>query len=68
MIDTVLYGQRELQDRDWRTALRIPGILVTDAKRLYDHLQKDGPSKRSVRRPWMYGSGGCRTVIGLRTS
>jgi hypothetical protein len=41
MVETLLYGQPELQDKDWRTELRIPGILVTDAKSLYDSLQKD---------------------------
>ena len=26
MVETLLYGQPELQDKDWRTELRIPGI------------------------------------------
>ncbi len=48
VVETLLYGQPELQDRDWRTALRTPGILATDAKSLYDNLQKDGsmPAER----------------------
>ena len=50
MAETLLYGQPELQDKDWCTALRIPGILVTDAKSLYDNLQKDGslPAERQT--------------------
>ncbi|MDA8584406.1 hypothetical protein N9L68_09215 [bacterium] len=48
VVEILLYGQPELQDRDRRTALRVPGILVADAKSLYDHLQKDGslPTER----------------------
>ena len=46
MVETLLYGQPELQDKDWRTALRIPGILVTDAKSLYDNLQKGRVASR----------------------
>ena len=43
MVDTLLYGQPELQDKDWRTEWRILGIFVTDAKSFYDNLQNGGP-------------------------
>ena len=42
VIGTLLYEQPELKGKDWRTRLRIPGILVTDAKSLYDYLVKEG--------------------------
>ena len=50
MIESLLYGQPELRDTDWRLNLRVPGILVTDAKSLYDNLQKDGslPAERQT--------------------
>ena len=50
MIETLLYGQPELKEIDWRVHLRIPGILVTDAKSLYDNLQRDGslPAERQT--------------------
>ena len=49
-METLLYGQPELQDKDWRSEFRNPGILVTDAKSLYDNLQKDGslPAERQT--------------------
>ena len=49
-VETLLYGQPEVQDEDWRTELRIPGILVTDAKSLSDNLQKGGslPAERQT--------------------
>ena len=28
---------------DWRVQLKVPGIVVTDAKSLFDHLGKSGP-------------------------
>ena len=39
-----------MRDPDWRVHLRLPGILVTDAKSLYDNLQKDGslPAERQT--------------------
>ena len=39
----------DLADRDWRSALRVPGILIVDAESLYDHLRKD--SSVPVERP-----------------
>ena len=50
MIETLLYGHPELKEIDWRAHPRIPGILVTDAKSLYDNLQKDGslPAERQT--------------------
>lgn len=41
-VETLLYGQPELRDNDWRVCQRIPGVLVTDAKTLYDNMQKGG--------------------------
>ena len=50
MVESLIYGQTELRDTDWRVHLRVPGILVTDAKSLYDHLQEDGslPAERQT--------------------
>ena len=50
MVENLIYGQPELRDTDWRVHLRVPGILVTDAKSLYDNLQKDGslPAERQT--------------------
>ena len=50
MVETILYGQPEIHDKDWRVELRVPGILVTDAKSLYDNLQKEGslPTERQT--------------------
>ena len=50
MVESLLYGQPELRDTDWRVHLHVPGILVTDAKSLYDNLQKDGslPAERQT--------------------
>ena len=50
LVETLLCGKPVLQDKDWRTELRIPGMLVTDAKSLYDNLQKDGslPAERQT--------------------
>ena len=39
LVETLLYGQPELRDTDWRVNLRVPGILVTDAKSVCDNLQ-----------------------------
>ena len=49
VVETLLYGQPELKDRDWRVELRIPGILVTDAKSLYDNLQKEATNQGEKR-------------------
>ena len=40
MVKSLLYGQPELRYTDWRVRPRVPGILVTDAKSLYDSLRK----------------------------
>ena len=50
MVETILYDQPEIHDTDWRVGLRVPGILVTDAKSLYDNLQKEGslPTERQT--------------------
>ena len=50
MVESLLYGQPEVRDTDWRVNLRVPGILVTDAQSLHDNLQKDGslPAERQT--------------------
>lgn len=50
MVETLLYEQPELQDKGWHVELKIPGIFVTDAKILYDNLQKGGlmPAERQT--------------------
>lgn len=50
MVESLLDGQAELRDTDWHVHLRVPGILVTGAKSLYDHMQKDGslPAERQT--------------------
>ena len=49
MLECVLYGEPELAGQ-WRHKLRIPGILVTDSKSLYDHLITTGsvPTERQT--------------------
>ena len=42
LIEAILYGEPEVFAHDWRQKLKIPGICVTDAKSLYDHLSKTG--------------------------
>ena len=41
LLESLLYGEPECGP-DWRHKLEIPGVLVTDAKSLYDHLSKTG--------------------------
>ena len=50
MVESLPHGQPELRDTDWRVHLRVPGILLTGAKSLYEHLQKDGslPAERQT--------------------
>ena len=54
-IDRQLYARALMQGlihgepcfaSDWRKGLKIPGILVTDARSLYDHLHKTGSIPR----------------------
>ena len=44
-----MFGEPDLR-RDWRETLRLPGIMVTDAKSLHDHLNKTGsiPTERQT--------------------
>ena len=42
VVESIPHGQQELRDTERRVHLRVPGILVIDAKSLYDNLQKDG--------------------------
>ena len=37
-----MYGEPETFSHDWRMKLKIPGLCVTDAKSLLDHLGKTG--------------------------
>ena len=41
LLESFVYGEPECGP-DWRHKLKIPGVLVTDAKSLYDHLSKTG--------------------------
>ena len=45
-----MYGEEGLLDGDWREKLIVEGILVTDARSLYDHTHATGslPAERSV--------------------
>jgi hypothetical protein len=49
LVESLLYGEPELGE-DWRYKLKIPGVLVTDARPLYDHLNKTGsmPTERQT--------------------
>ena len=49
MLEAILHGEPEF-DEGWRHRLKIPGIVVTDAKSLYDHLRTTGsiPSERQT--------------------
>ena len=42
LTEVILYGEPEPFSHDWRMKLRIPGLCVTDAKSLFDHLGKTG--------------------------
>jgi len=41
LLEAILYGEPACGP-DWRHRLKIPGILITDARSLYDHLNKTG--------------------------
>ena len=47
LIECMLYGEPDLT-KDWRMHLKIPGLVVTDAKSMCDHLGKSGsiPTER----------------------
>ena len=49
LLESIIYGIPDLND-NWRNNLRIPGIIVTDAKSLYDVIMKDGsmPAERQT--------------------
>ena len=49
MLEAVLYGEPSMGPM-WRHELKIPGILVTDARSLHDHINKTGslPSERQT--------------------
>jgi hypothetical protein len=49
LLEALLHGEPDCSE-GWRYRLKIPGILVTDAKSLYDHLHKTGsvPSERQT--------------------
>ena len=43
MVESILEGEPKLiGGSDWRASLKIPGVLVTDAKSLFDHMSKIG--------------------------
>ena len=41
VLESMLYGE-PVCGPDWRHKLKVPGILITDARSLYDHLGKTG--------------------------
>ena len=41
VIENILHGEPDL-GKDWRMSLKVPGIIVTDAKSMFDHLGKSG--------------------------
>ena len=45
----MLHGEPETNE-DWRHQLKIPGVLVTDARSLFDHIKKTGslPTERQT--------------------
>jgi hypothetical protein len=49
MLEAILYGEPPMGP-NWRHELKIPGILVTDARSLHDHINKTGslPSERQT--------------------
>ena len=49
LVEALVHGEPDCSE-GWRYRLRVPGILVTDAKSLYDHLHKTGsvPSERQT--------------------
>ncbi len=49
VLEAVLYSEPNISS-EWRHHLKVPGVLGTDAKSLFDHLHKVGslPTERSV--------------------
>ena len=49
LLEAILYGEPDFEE-DRRSKLKIPGICVTDAGSLYDHLNKTGsiPEERQI--------------------
>ena len=45
LLQSIIHGEPSFSD-EWRNNLTIPGILVTDAKSLFDHLNKTGSIPR----------------------
>ena len=41
VLESILHGEPQCGP-DWRHKLKVPGILITDARSLYDHLGKTG--------------------------
>ena len=50
LFQVLLYGEEGLLDGDWKKKPIVEGILVTDARSLYDHIHSTGslPAERSV--------------------
>ena len=49
VLESMLYGEPEMGP-EWKHQLKIPGVLLTDARSLYDHNNKTGslPSERQT--------------------
>ena len=49
LLESIIYGEPDYNS-SWREKLKIPGIMVTDAASLYDHLHKTGsvPQERQI--------------------
>ena len=49
LLESMLFGEPE-DLKDWRYRLKIPGVMVTDAKSLFDHLRTTGsiPKERQT--------------------
>ena len=41
-LEAMLYGEPQTFLHDWRMHLKVPGLCVTEAKSLFDHLSKPG--------------------------
>ena len=51
MLESLIHGESDVTSTaDWRMNLQIPGTIVTDAKSLFDHLNKTGsiPTERQT--------------------
>ena len=42
LAEAMLYAEPESYLHDWRIKLKVPGLCVTDATSLVDHLRKTG--------------------------